>query len=148
MKALHHYIYDMKLRYKLLLSYFILILIPMVVIFGYFQLRFVHRLESNTLDMEEIIVGQVAGNVEAYLNQVAGTADMVAQSEVLRELLTLSASRLEDNLANQRRQDEITTYLGNVRAQIDGEMIRDIRIYCEPSHPAAFGRFFCPLWYL
>ena len=144
MKALHHYIYDMKLRYKLLLSYFVLILIPMVVIFGYFQLRFVHRLESNTLDMEEIIVGQVAGNVEAYLNQAAGTADMVAQSEVLRELLTLSASKLEDNLANQRRQDEITTYLGNVRAQIDGEMIRDIRIYCEPSHPLLSEDFFAP----
>lgn len=135
MKLFHRYIYDMKLKYKLLLSYLLLILIPMVVIFAYFQLRFVYRLEKNTLDMEEVIVEQIAGNVESYMNQIAEAADMAAQSETLRKLLTCTEEKLSKALSSQRDRDAMTTYLENVRSQVDGEMITGIRIYCEPEHP-------------
>ncbi|MDO4276870.1 MAG: histidine kinase [Eubacteriales bacterium] len=135
MKPFRYYMYDLKLRYKLLLSYLLLILIPMLLMFAFFQFRFVSRLEKNTLDMESVIVEQMSGNVEAYMSQVAGTADTVAQSEVLQKLLPYTATQMEQVMASQRQRDTLTTYLENIRSQIDGEVIQGIRIYCDGDHP-------------
>lgn len=135
MKLFHRYVYDMKLRYKLLLSYVVLILIPMVVMFAFFQLRFINRLQNTTLDMESVIAEQLSGNVEVYMNQIAGTADTVAQSEVLQKILTYSTSQLETVMASQRQRDTLTTYLENIRAQIDGKIVQGICIYCDGNHP-------------
>lgn len=135
MKWFRYYVYDMKLKYKLVLSYLLIIIVPMIASFLFFRYRFIDRLRDNTLSMEQTIMEQTAGSIEFYMNQIEEVAEIAAQSEILQGILASSEEDMNAAMRSQKRTDSITTYLQNISSRINGNVIQNIRIYCESDLP-------------
>jgi len=135
MKKISVWLGNLKLRYKLLISYLLLAIVPLVVIFAYFQIKFVNKLERRTLDMEKVIVEQVVFSIENYVNQMESLASGIVQSEEIQQLLSCSARQLEIMWDQEEQKNSLLTYLENIRGQSKNKMISEVRIYCDSKHP-------------
>ncbi len=135
MKLVRYYIYEMKFWKKMLLAFLLLILVPLIMMFLYFQVIFIHRLESNTLDMNQILLEQTASSLEAYMAQSIEIADHIAQDENLQKLLSASAEQLQALEADKSTSDPLFFFVEGIRDQIDGTEIQGIQVYCEEECP-------------
>jgi len=76
------------LQYKLLISYVLLVIVPVTIIGSYAYLSSASALERSTLNNMEIAVGQIASNVQYRVDDVSRSARELYEDQVLSRYLS------------------------------------------------------------
>ena len=74
-KLLHTYIYDLKIKTKLIISHTILFLLPITVLIGFLFLRIYDIVVDDTLRAEVALSTQSLNSIENLITHITHTAD-------------------------------------------------------------------------
>ena len=122
---------QIRLPFKMLISYGLMAVIPTIFILVYLQVHFVYKLETNVLSLENQMIAQEVKAIEGYIEQMKNIADLISQSQNIHRLLISTDIQLKNLISFDPYKDPIHTDLENIRQKIDGDQILGIRIYCE-----------------
>ena len=117
------------------ISYGLMAVIPAIFILFYLQVHFIYRLEDNTLQLENQVISQEVKAVEGYLTQVQNIADGIANSQNIHRLLISNSTQLKNLWEFEPYKDPIHTEIANILEKYEDEIIKGIRIYCDPDVP-------------
>jgi len=131
-KVVNYYSYDLKLQYKLMLSHFILVLVPTLVValLIYDQLSGV--VLSNNIHSEQTLSRQTVSSIESSIAQVDNASKTIINDSFFTNMLQYDSDTLTDNLSsNQNFINDTLTFLNASSALIDDLNITDIKIYLD-----------------
>ncbi len=133
-KIIRFYSRDMKLQYKFLLSHFILVLLPTLVvsILIYNQLSAV--LLSNLIHAELALGLQTANSLENVIMQVDNASKTLMNNPFFNTLLQDDKNTLEANLKSQSFRESALSFLHTAATTADGMSITDVKIYLPDSY--------------
>ena len=93
-RILHYYIYDMRLKKKLVVSHTILFLIPTAVLICFLFLNIFRIVIDDTLRSEQALSSQSVLSAENLVSHVTHASDTLNSSYVIRDIFDISNAQL------------------------------------------------------
>lgn len=121
---------NLKYRYKLLLTYLVLSVVPLAVLGTFAYVTSVNNATRETVSSLEQSLKQAASNVAYKVRAVAGAADTLVRSQRIQQILSRAASGYPE------RSEEIDDYylLSDLLQSIeDYDYVLNARIYIRPE---------------
>ncbi len=94
-RILHYYIYDMRLKKKLVVSHTILFLIPTAVLICFLFLNIFRIVMDDTIRSEQALSSQSVLSAENLVSHVTHTSDTLASSYVIRDMFDISNAQAQ-----------------------------------------------------
>ena len=95
-RILHYYIYDMRLKKKLVVSHTILFLIPTAVLICFLFLNIFRIVMDDTIRSEQALSSQSVLSVENLVSHVTHASDTLTSSYVIRDMFDISNAQAQD----------------------------------------------------
>lgn len=137
-RLMHAYTYHLKLSGKLVISHAVLLLLPTVVVTGFFCARIYGIIINDSIRSEQALALQTMSSIERLMNSVVHAGDTVNGTGLVRDLLNHAPRLKSDQELYERRVDRLCRLADSL---IDGAVITDIRIYCDDGIYDTFSRF-------
>lgn len=128
-KLKNFYFYNLKLRYKLLFSHLLLIILPTIVLSLFLYTQLYDIIVSDTILSEQTLASQTTSTIEATLTLVTQTSDSLSQSDATEDVFSSST----ENLYPSSIRNRIHTLEQLAESLTDGELITDIQFYVDDS---------------
>ncbi len=138
------YLYDIRLRYKLLISHGLLIFLPTLVLSFFLYSRLYDSIVSDTILSEQEVAGQAVSSIEAAFSDVKEVSSSLSLSNAASFLFSEYASTLTENT----RAAYMQTLTEAAAQQISSTLVTDIQIYTDASYlydVDTTGTLFSPL---
>ena len=101
-RLLHYYIYDMKLKKKLAVSYAILFMLPMAVVTVLMFTRFFQIVLNNTLQSEEAFHAQSALAAENLMTHISYASDTLTDALSVQGLFSIPKEQAKTSASSPR----------------------------------------------
>lgn len=124
----HALVYDIRLKYKFLLSQISLILLPLIVLGFFLYAQLYDIIVSNTVLSEQALSAQTATALENALSRVTQASDTLSQNELIASLFP--------DAQESAGYDEVQVLTQLAESLTDGDLITEIRIYADFSWDA------------
>ena len=129
-KLLHTYIYDLKIKTKLIISHTILFLLPITVLIGFLFLRIYDIVVDDTLRAEVALSTQSLNSIENLITHITHTAATLSDSPQVQELFHVKLSQAQTALIEDENMGLINQMAEGLE---DHSLIKDIRIYYDDT---------------
>lgn len=121
---------NLRYRYKLLLTYLVLSVVPLVLLGVFSYVTLVTNARRETLSTLEQSLKQAASNVAYKVQAIAGAADTLVRSQRIQEILSRAARDYPE------RSEEIDDYyllVDLLQSMEDYDYVLNARIYIQPD---------------
>lgn len=129
-RLLHYYIYDMKLKKKLAVSYAILFMLPMAVVTVLMFTRFFQIVLNNTLQSEEAFHAQSALAAENLMTHISYASDTLTDALSVQGLFSIPKEQAKTSALSRSQLDSL---YNQARMAAEPSLIRSVRIYYDDS---------------
>lgn len=137
-KIILFYTQDLKLQSKFILSHFILVIAPTILIVFILFSQLSNVLLSNTIRSEQNLSKQTADYIENSIAQVNNASNSIIDSAYFSELLTKATYDIPFE-KNELFEKNTTSFLSSIRSSIDGFVITDVKIYLSDEFEALYN---------
>lgn len=128
MRRIRHFYNSLKLQTKFTITHLVIVIIPMLVLGGFFCTKLYNMIVSDTIRTEQNTSANTAPQIEAVVDQVLNVHNEVTESTFYRQLVGTASSGFLKDISNSKEPDVFAEQLDNL---IDHELITDIRIYLD-----------------
>lgn len=141
-KIVNFYSYDLKLQYKFMLSHFILVLVPTLVISLLIYNQLSGVILSNTIHSEQTLSRQTVSSIETAIAQVNAASNTIISDSFFTEMLKYDNNTLSRKLTSDQDFSEDTlSFLNSSSALIDDLNITDIKIFLDKPYEDLYTNF-------
>ncbi len=127
-KLKHYYLYNIRLSRKLMISYWLLLAIPTVVISIFIYRQIYQIVISDTIRSEQTLAEQTVTTVETTLRQLSNTASVIQSDSYLSTLRSDETPELPDSFVHS---SQTSFFLKSVSSAVDGTVIKNIKLYMD-----------------
>ena len=127
-KILHYYIYDMRLKKKLVVSHTILFLIPTAVLTGFLFLRIFRIVLDDTIRSEQALSSQSVLSAENLVSHVTHASDTLNASYVTRDLFDISIAQAQGLIP---AKSKIGNLMRLTDSLTDHSLIESVKFYYD-----------------
>ncbi len=129
-KLLHHYIYNLKLKNKLIISHAILLMVPTAVVTGFLYARMYGIVIDDTIRSEQALAAQTVGSIESLVDNAIHAGEVMARTGLVLDLFNVPLEQAGTYRPERSRVDSLYRLATNL---VDHSFITDIRIYYDDS---------------
>ena len=127
-RILHYYIYDMRLKKKLVVSHTILFLIPTAVLICFLFLNIFRIVMDDTIRSEQALSSQSVLSVENLVSHVTHASDTLTSSYVIRDMFDISNAQAQGLIPSRSK---ISNLLRLTDTLTDHSLIESVRFYYD-----------------
>ena len=125
-RILHYYIYDMRLKKKLVVSHTILFLIPTAVLICFLFLNIFRIVMDDTIRSEQALSSQSVLSVENLVSHVTHASDTLTSSYVIRDMFDISNAQAQSLIPSRNK---INNLLRLADTLTDHSLIESVTFY-------------------
>lgn len=129
-RILHYYIYDMRLKKKLVVSHTILFLIPTAVLICFLFLNIFRIVMDDTIRSEQVLSSQSVLSAENLVSHVTHASDTLSSSYVVRDMFDISNAQAQGLIPSRSK---INNLLRLVNTLTDHSLIESVTLYYDDS---------------
>lgn len=129
-RLFHHYIYDLKLKTKLVILHIILILLPTAVMSGFLFLRIYDIVMDDSIRSEQALSSQTVNSIENMISHISHSSDTISGSLPVQDLFHVTK---EDAGAKSITTSRLNNLFRLTQSITDHSMIMDVKIYYDDS---------------
>lgn len=129
-RILHYYIYDMRLKKKLVVSHTILFLIPTAVLICFLFLNIFRIVMDDTIRSEQALSSQSVLSAENLVSHVTHASDTLRSSYVVRDMFDISNAQAQGLIPSRSK---INNLLRLVNTLTDHSLIESVTLYYDDS---------------
>ena len=129
-RILHYYIYDMRLKKKLVVSHTILFLIPTAVLICFLFLNIFRIVMDDTIRSEQALSSQSVLSAENLVSHVTHASDTLSSSYVVRDMFDISNAQAQGLIPSRSK---INNLLRLVNTLTDHSLIESVTFYYDDS---------------
>lgn len=134
-KIVNFYSYDLKLQYKFMLSHFILVLVPTLVIALLIYNQLSGVILSNTVHSEQTLSRQTVSSIESSIAQVDAASLTIINDAFFKNMLQDDQDTINQKLSSDPTfVNDTISFLNSSSALIDDLNITDIKIYLDSPY--------------
>ena len=133
-KIVSFYSYDLKLQYKFMISHFILVLVPTLVITLLIYNQLSGIILSNTVHSEQILSKQTVSSIESSVAQVTASSNAIISDAYFTKMLEYDSDTISEKIADPDFINDTLSFLNKSSALIDDLNITDIKIYLDSPY--------------
>lgn len=134
-KIVNFYSYDLKLQYKFMLSHFILVLVPTLVIALLIYNQLSGIILSNTEHSEQILSKQTVSSIESSVAQVISSSNSIVSDSYFTKMLEYDSNTILAKISSDPDfMNDTLSFLNKSSALIDDLNITDIKIYLDSPY--------------
>lgn len=126
-KTVQYYFYDLKLSYKLMITYWVLLALPTLIVTFFLYGQIYDIIISNTIHSNQLSAEQTAETLDATLSVIANTSSLLLNDPFLDELSSYKAQSQDSGFTSE----QTASFLSSVNTLLDNSLISDIRIYLD-----------------
>ena len=130
-KFYHYYLYDMKLSYRLMVSYWLLLAVPTIAVSLLIYGQIYQIIVADTIRSEQQLAQQTVNTMEATLRQISNTAGTISSDSYLTYLFESEHHPITEQLAFS---NQTASFLKSVDHTVDGNLIQHIQLYMDESY--------------
>src|SRR5665647_1278412 len=139
-KIVNFYSYDLKLQYKFMLSHFILVLVPTLVISLLIYNQLSGVILSNTIHSELTLSRQTVSSIESSIEQVDQASNKIISDSFFTEMLQYDNATLKQKIAyDPMFITDTLKFLNTSSTLIDDLNISDIKIYLDSPFESLYS---------
>jgi len=139
-KIVNFYSYDLKLQYKFMLSHFILVLVPTLVIALLIYNQLSGVILSNTIHSEQTLSRQTVSSIESSIAQVDAASLTIVNDAFFKSMLQDDKQTIMKKLSSDPTfVNDTISFLNSSSALIDDLNITDIKIYLDSPYSELYG---------
>lgn len=127
-RILHYYIYDMRLKKKLVVSHTILFLIPTAVLICFLFLNIFRIVMDDTIRSEQALSSQSVLSVENLVSHVTHASDTLTSSYVIRDMFDISNAQAQGLIPSRSK---ISNLMRLTDTLTDHSLIESVRFYYD-----------------
>ena len=127
---LHHYIYDLKLKSKLVISHMILFLLPAAVLTGFLFMRIYSIVMDDTIRSELALSNQTVTSLENLISHLNHSADTILSNSVTQNLFFAEkqeAGKTQISAGHMKNLFHLTKSL------LDHDLITSVKLYYDDT---------------
>ena len=131
-KIINFYSYDLRLQYKFMLSHFILVLVPTLVIALLIYNQLSGVILSNTVHSEQTLSRQTVSSIESSIAQVDAASLTIISDAFFKNMLQDDNETIKQKLSSDPTfVNDTISFLNSSSALIDDLNITDVKIYLD-----------------
>ena len=139
-KIVNFYSYDLKLQYKFMLSHFILVLVPTLVISLLIYNQLSGVILSNTIHSELTLSRQTVSSIESSIEQVDQASNKIISDSFFTEMLQYDNATLRQKITSDPMfMTDTLKFLNTSSTLIDDLNISDIKIYLDSPFESLYS---------
>lgn len=127
-RILHYYIYDMRLKKKLVVSHTILFLIPTAVLISFLFLNIFRIVMDDTLRSEQALSSQSVLSAENLLSHVTHASDTLNSSYVIQDMFDISNAQAQGLIPSRTKIRHLFHLAGTLT---DHSLIESVTFYYD-----------------
>ena len=134
-KIVNAYSYDLKLQYKFMISHFILVLVPTLVIALLIYNQLSEVILSNTVHSEQTLSRQTASSIESSIAQVISSSNLIISDGYFTKMLEYDTDTISKKIISDPDfVNDTLSFLNKSSALIDDMNVTDIKIYLDSPY--------------
>lgn len=138
-KLFHYYFYDMKLKNKLSIILFIVVLIPSIVLLLLLNTQFSELLLENTLNSEIALTKQTAANVSNTMSSFRNVSDDILAEDFMTNISEYSDISPFTLLSpGNGYANNITSFCNRIQTTINRGQVNSVKIYLDSTYSAIY----------
>lgn len=130
-KLYRKYFYDIKLKYKLIFSHLILVMVPTITLALFFYGKFYDIVVNDTIRSEQALAEQTASALEVTVSKVISSSASISNSAFILDLFHTMPEDITQELLSE---DILKPFYISALNQIDHQLIDNIRIYVSEPY--------------
>ena len=127
-RILHYYIYDMRLKKKLVVSHTILFLIPTAVLIIFLCLNIFRIVIDDTIRSEQVLSSQSVLSAENLVSHVIHASDTLTSSNSARDLFDITNAQAQGLIPSRSK---ISNLLRLADSLTDHSLIESVKFYYD-----------------
>ena len=127
-RILHYYIYDMRLKKKLVVSHTILFLIPTAVLICFLFLNIFRIVMDDTIRSEQALSSQSVLSVENLVSHVTHASDTLTSSYVIRDMFDISNAQAQGLIPSRSKISNLMRLTDILSLSLSGFIMMTIPI--------------------
>ena len=135
---LNHYMYNLKLKNKLIISHAILLMLPTAVVTGFLYARMYGIVMDDTIRSEQALAAQTVNSIESLMDNVVHAGEVVARTGLIQDTFNVTRGRAGIYLPDASRIESLYRLSSNL---VDHSIITGIRIYYDDTHYPDLKRY-------
>ena len=129
---MNYFLHDLSFSKKLILSFFILLLIPTIAVSVLLYGEINDLVVTDTVGSSQRVSEQTSQTVTTIARRIRNVADILESDSYMREIAMHPAFSHTDDIEYSRILRD--SFMGSVNASIDGSLIKNIRIYLDTPY--------------
>lgn len=127
-KIRNYYFYYLKLSSKLVISYWLLLLIPTIAVSIFIYKQIYTIVIADTIRSEQALSMQTVNTIEATLRQIHNASNLIKADSYLQNLFADENTELSPYILDS---SQTASFFKSVESSIDGSIIKTIKIYAD-----------------
>lgn len=129
---MNYFLHDLSFSKKLILSFFLLLLIPTIAVSVLLYGEINDLVITDTVSSSQKISEQTAQTVTTIARRIRTVADILESDSYMREIAMHPAFSHTDDIEYSRILRD--SFMGSVNASVDGVLIQNVRIYLDTPY--------------
>jgi methyl-accepting chemotaxis protein len=113
----------MKIRFKLMISFLVMVMVPLSIVVVFFYHNSVKAVEDKTGTISEALTLQVARTIEMKTDEVQNAADLIINNKELIDIMSYTHKTAAEELAMTKKAEEIISGITFSVQSLDGIVV-------------------------